>query len=1055
MTRDFACAFSAVRKFALFGIIRTLLVAAATLTAAAGTSGITGAASAQSIYASDCGFGFKNVYQDNEPVCAVVSPAIGIFGSAHVCVVPPGTAVSPGPSGADVTAGGCNAVGFGASVQELFVWLPPTTQGTYDIVVTNNSFGQARDTIIINSSGGAAPTINVQAIKDAAGVQAQSWNRLATFGANLSAAADAVSLAYHLATGNVVGAATAAFGLVTGIPTDYNGGVLTIGGNIINRIALGQAAAYATLQADPPDPNFTDFASVDLDAVNSELAANSALFRNFPTPAYPFDALSADPLHASQIALANSIAQEQALVLAFMRTLEKYQGADEADDDEFRVLQAQALIDYAEQLKAQTTKTRDAATAHKTEQANAGLASATYDGAALQSLYSRLQSTGLTPAEEAELRALGFTDDELLLIVERATALPVPAETFSRGSALDEVIATSNAFISQLDTTIVEATDVIDYYDDNVLITHPTADAGGPYAALEGQSFSLDGTGSTDPASGALTYEWDLDLDGAFDDAVGATPSVSFDTPGATQVGLKVTNANSEENIAYADVSISEANSPPAITAYAPADLTPDASPLSPVTFTASATDPDGDSLSYSWSVDGVPAGSGMSFAFTPVTSSGVATIQVTVSDGSPLSADAVNSWTAQLFAEVFVPDVVGQAQAAAEAAITGAGLTVGAVTTQSSDTVPSGSVISQSPVGGSKATPGDAVSLVVSTGPAPVTVPDVVGLTQGAAEAAITGAGLTVGSVSTQSSDTVPSGAVISQTPIGGASALPGDAVSLVVSTGPAPVTVPGVVGQTQAAAEAAITGAGLVVGTVTTQSSDTVPSGSVISQSPAGGASAFAGDSVSLVVSTGPAAVTVPDVVGLTQGAAEAAITGAGLTVGAVTTQSSDTVPSGSVISQSPSGGASALPGDAVSLVVSTGPAAVTVPDVVGLTQGAAEAAITGAGLTVGAVTTQSSDTVPSGSVISQSPAGGASALPGDAVSLVVSTGPAAPALGDVDGDGDVDRNDILLISAARNQPASGPNDPRDIDGDGVITVLDIRAASTLCTRSRCAVG
>jgi len=76
----------------------------------------------------------------------------------------------------------------------------------------------------------------------------------------------------------------------------------------------------------------------------------------------------------------------------------------------------------------------------------------------------------------------------------------------------------------------------------------------------------------------------------------------------------------------------------------------------------------------------------------------------------------------------------------------------------------------------------------------------------------------------------------------------------------------------------------------------------------------------------------------------------------------------------------------------VVSSGAAAVTVPNVVGLTQAAAQTAITGAGLTVGTVTTASSATVPAGSVISQNPAAGASAAPGSAVALVVSSGAAA---------------------------------------------------------------
>jgi hypothetical protein len=49
--------------------------------------------------------------------------------------------------------------------------------------------------------------------------------------------------------------------------------------------------------------------------------------------------------------------------------------------------------------------------------------------------------------------------------------------------------------------------------------------------------------------------------------------------------------------------------------------------------------------------------------------------------------------------------------------------------------------------------------------------------------------------------------------------------------------------------------------------------------------------------------------------------------------------------------------------------------------------------------------------------------------------------PDVCDVDGDGAVDRSDVDLILAARNTPAVGPDDPRDADGDGTITVLDAR--------------
>ncbi|MCK5565961.1 MAG: CotH kinase family protein, partial [Planctomycetes bacterium] len=64
-----------------------------------------------------------------------------------------------------------------------------------------------------------------------------------------------------------------------------------------------------------------------------------------------------------------------------------------------------------------------------------------------------------------------------------------------------------------------------------------------------------------------------------------------------------------------------------------------------------------------------------------------------------------------------------------------------------------------------------------------PIVVPDVVGLTQAAAEAAITAATYTVGVVTTAYSDTVAAGNVISQNPVSGTAAAPGTAVDLVVS--------------------------------------------------------------------------------------------------------------------------------------------------------------------------------------------------------------------------------------------------------------------------------
>ena len=342
----------------------------------------------------------------------------------------------------------------------------------------------------------------------------------------------------------------------------------------------------------------------------------------------------------------------------------------------------------------------------------------------------------------------------------------------------------------------------------------------------------------------------------------------------------------------------------------------------------------------------------------------------------------------------VTVPNIVGMTQAAAQSAITSAGLTVGTTTQAYSATVPSGDVISQDPASGSSVATGSAVNLTVSMGPVPpvVTLVSLVGQTQSAAQSLITLEGLTVGTITQAHSSTFAPGYVISQSPTAGTKVYKGSSVNLTVSMWLVPpVTVPNVVGMTQSDAQTAITGAGLTIGTTTQAYSATVPPGDVISQNPASGSSVATGSAVNLTVSMGPVPlVTVPNVVGMTQSDAQTAITGAGLTIGYTTQAYSATVPPGDVISQNPASGSSVATGSAVNLTVSYG----TVPPVklvnlVGQTQSAAQSLITLEGLTVGTITQVHSSTFASGYVISQSPAAGTTVPKGSSVNLTVSIG------------------------------------------------------------------
>ncbi len=200
------------------------------------------------------------------------------------------------------------------------------------------------------------------------------------------------------------------------------------------------------------------------------------------------------------------------------------------------------------------------------------------------------------------------------------------------------------------------------------------------------------------------------------------------------------------------------------------------------------------------------------------------------------------------------VPGVVGQTQAAANTVLISVGLATGSVTQQCSDTVVAGSVISQNPAAGQQVPCGTTVAMVISSGMCPVMpiVPDVTGLTQATASVLITGAGLTVGTVTLGYSDTVAVGLVISQSPSAGLSVSFGTAVALVISKGPH--TVPNVVGLVEMAATMAIVGADLTIGEKTQECSNSVPEGSVIRQNPEAGTQVIHDSSVALVISTGP---------------------------------------------------------------------------------------------------------------------------------------------------------------------------------------------------------
>ncbi|QFG68254.1 Stk1 family PASTA domain-containing Ser/Thr kinase [Ornithinimicrobium pratense] len=117
------------------------------------------------------------------------------------------------------------------------------------------------------------------------------------------------------------------------------------------------------------------------------------------------------------------------------------------------------------------------------------------------------------------------------------------------------------------------------------------------------------------------------------------------------------------------------------------------------------------------------------------------------------------------------VPPLVGLTLESAQAAVESASLTLGEQSREHDEVEPEGRVLRSEPEAGELLPPDGEVDLVISSGPAPVEVPDVTGRPQQEATDALTRAGLTVTVDPRRIHDEdVPEGAVLSQSPSSGA---------------------------------------------------------------------------------------------------------------------------------------------------------------------------------------------------------------------------------------------------------------------------------------------
>ncbi len=234
------------------------------------------------------------------------------------------------------------------------------------------------------------------------------------------------------------------------------------------------------------------------------------------------------------------------------------------------------------------------------------------------------------------------------------------------------------------------------------------------------------------------------------------------------------------------------------------------------------------------------------------------------------------------------VPDLALVAQGEALNMISEFGWNV-LVVPESDDGIAAGLVIRTDPPSGTTLDEGDDLTLVVSSGPAPRVLPEIVGLTVDQATADLLQLGLVLEVGDRSFSDDVPVDEIVSWSVTdqpavrAGDTVLPGTPIVVVVSAGPAPRVVPETVGLAAADATAALQAVDLVVDASEEFSAD-VPVGAVVAQNPDAGTELPPGSTVSIVVSKGPDFVAVPPLAGLDVQAATDALAAAGLGIGQV---------------------------------------------------------------------------------------------------------------------------------------------------------------------------
>jgi PKD repeat protein len=553
---------------------------------------------------------YKQSYGPNEAVTIQVGslspgcdPFEGIVRISDVYVVPTG-AVTDGGSLTDVSGQPntfSSATQGGLILDEIIGITRPSGamgSGTYDVVedvCQNGRFDADMDAIIeaaftvsIPSDIPSLPDPALIAIKDQAQAQWELWRTASPYlhllGATIiigTLPTDALDLVQEIAVSGI----TWMMSCISIGDCQFNIGAFEIW-NIFMQMALvaaAQASHYKGLAADPPSPDYAD---------PVELA-----------PALAYSPDPENPVERAALDYLRSLDDSTRLTQGLLDAMERYQGAQWADDAPAALLQAQTASALSTQLRTALTRENTSADALV-----AALSATGYNQSArvssIRSWQQRVVTSGLNVADRAALANLGLDSPaEQERFRQFILDLPTEESYSSLSSFVSQTKSRNNSMATPLNNFATAfdglAATITSLMDDSGAQPYPTVTVAAPATSTVGQPVPLTATATS--AAGVPTLTWDFDGDGDFDDVSGDTVAFTPSRPGPQRVGVQATAADGRSAITYVALDPKIVGTAPTVTATPASNTIQGIYVGDQLDLTAAFADADGDPLTVTW----------------------------------------------------------------------------------------------------------------------------------------------------------------------------------------------------------------------------------------------------------------------------------------------------------------------------------------------------------------------------------------------------------------------------------------------------------------------